>query len=219
MSKRIRVGVVDHHPLLRAGVIHTLANASDCEVVAEGVGQADALRIAADHAPDVLLLDLHGDLSLEVVQRLATEFPMTRVMIFTVVAEQDQVVTALRAGIAGYMLKGASAAELVESIRRVHRGESYVFPSLAAALLTRPLHDAKPTSNLTKRQEEVWDCLSRGLSNKEIARRLDLAEKTVKHYVTILFGELQVRNRVEAALLGQARLRPAAMASKAVFSR
>jgi two-component system, NarL family, nitrate/nitrite response regulator NarL len=210
MSARIRLGVVDHHPLFRAGVTYTLAMAGDCDVVAEGAGQGDALRIAAEHAPNVLLLDLHADFSVEAVRRLATEFPAMRTMIFTVVADEDQVVAALRAGAAGYMLKGASGAELVESIRRVHRGEFYVFPSLAAALLGTTLRrEVKPDrfSTLTLREEQVLDCLTRGLSNKEIARQLALAEKTVKHYVSELFDKLEVRNRVEAAILGQGRPR------------
>jgi two-component system, NarL family, nitrate/nitrite response regulator NarL len=204
----LRVAVIDAHPLFRAGVIHTLAIAGDCEVVAEGAGQHDAFRIAAEHAPNLLLLDLHSDFSVEVVRRLATEFPAMRTMIFTVMADGDQVVEALRAGAAGYMLKGASGAELVESVHRVHRGELYVDPSLGAALLGRPVRvDAKADrfSTLTTREDQVLDWLTCGLSNKEIARKADLSEKTVKHYVSQIFDKLEVRNRVEAALLGHKR--------------
>jgi two-component system, NarL family, nitrate/nitrite response regulator NarL len=208
MSARIRLGVVDQHPLFRAGVTHTLAMAGDCEVVAEGAGQEDAMRIAAEHAPDLLLLDLHSNFSIEAVRRLATDFPAMRTMIFTVTADADQVVAALRGGAAGYLLKGASGAELIDSVRRVHRGELYVDPSLGAAILGRPA-GVQPKrdrfSTLTIRQEQVLDCLTRGLSNKEIARQLDLSEKTVKHYVMELFDKLEVRNRVEAAILGQTR--------------
>jgi len=210
MSARIRLGVIDHHPLFRAGVIYTLGMAGDCEVVAEGAGESAALRIAAEHGPDVLLLDLHSDFSTEAVRRLASEFPAMRTLIFTVMADEEQVVAALQAGAAGYMLKGASGAELVESIRRVHRGEPYVDPTLAATLLGTTLRrQAKPDrfSTLTLREEQMLDCVTRGLSNKEIARQLALSEKTVKHYVSGLFDKLEVRNRVEAAILGQRRPR------------
>jgi two-component system, NarL family, nitrate/nitrite response regulator NarL len=210
MSARIRLGVVDQHPLFRAGVIHTVASAADCEVVAEGAGQADAFRIVAERSPDVLLFDPHSEFRAEAVQRLASGFPTTRTIIFTVNAERAQVLTALQAGVAGYMLKGASGSELVQSIRRVHAGEHYVDPSLGAMLLMVPLQMTKPDpfSRLTKREDQVLRCLSTGLSNKEIARQLNVSEKTVKHHVTELFGKLQVRNRVEAAMLGQGRSSP-----------
>jgi two-component system, NarL family, nitrate/nitrite response regulator NarL len=210
MSARIRVGVVDHHPLFRAGVIHTLSMAGDCDVVGEGAGLNDALQIAADHAPDILLLNVHDDFSEEGVRRLTTGFPAMRTLVFTVIADEGQVVAALKAGASGYMLKGASGAELVESIRRVHRGESYLDPSLAAKLFTMAIRrEGKPnrSSTLTVREEQVWECLTRGLTNKNIARQLNLSEKTVKHYVTELFEKLNVRNRVEAALLGTDRAR------------
>jgi two-component system, NarL family, nitrate/nitrite response regulator NarL len=210
MTSKIHIGVIDSHPLFRAGVVHTLAMAADCQVVGEGAGLNDALRIAADCAPHIMILDLHSDFSADAVRALATGFPSMRTMILTVVSDEGQVVAALQAGAAGYMLKGASMTELVEGIRRVHQGESYVFPSLAAAIVFRTLRrETKPDrfSMLTTREEQVWECLTRGLSNKQIARQLDLAEKTVKHYVTILFEKLEVRNRVEAAILGQGRSR------------
>jgi two-component system, NarL family, nitrate/nitrite response regulator NarL len=207
MSFRIRVGVIDCHPIFRHGVIHALSGAGDCEIVAEGAGQGDALRIAAEHAPNVLLLDLHADFSVEAVRRLATDFPAMRTMIFTVTADAEQVVGGLRAGAAGYLLKGASGAELIDSIRGVHRGESYVDASLAAKLFMATLDKAKADRfpSLSRREEQVLNCLTRGLSNKEIARQLALAEKTIKHHVSELFYKLQVRNRVEAAILGQGR--------------
>jgi two-component system, NarL family, nitrate/nitrite response regulator NarL len=210
MSARIHVGVVDAHPLFRAGVIYTLTLAGHFEVVAEGASQGDALRIAAEKAPHVLLFDPHSDFSVESVRRLATEFPATRTLLFTVVAKEDQVVAALRAGAAGYLLKGASGTDLAESIRRVHSGERYVDPALGWMLLSKTVQGhVKPDrfATLTLREEQVLDCLTRGLSNKEIARQLDISDKTVKHYVTKLFDKLEVRNRVEAAMLGQSRPR------------
>ncbi|HEV7443960.1 MAG TPA: response regulator transcription factor, partial [Steroidobacteraceae bacterium] len=150
----------------------------------------------------------HSEFTPELVCRLSGELRATRIIIFTVLADEDQVVGALRAGAAGYMLKAASGAELIESVRRVHKGESYVFPPLAARLMglavkSRPKPDL--FSGLTVREEQILDHLSRGLSNKEIGRELDLSEKTIKHYLSGLLQKLHLRNRVEAALAAQSR--------------
>jgi two-component system, NarL family, nitrate/nitrite response regulator NarL len=190
--------------MFRAGVIRAVAKEGDCEVVAEGAGEQDALQIATELAPDVLLIDLHSEFKDETVQRLATGFVATRIMIFTAVDDAEAVVGALRAGAAGYMLKRASSSELVESIRRVHRGERYVCPSLAAKLLTfAPSQERDRFSALSFREQQVLDDLARGLSNKEIARHLALSEKTIEQYVSGIFAKLEVRNRVEAGILGQ----------------
>jgi two-component system, NarL family, nitrate/nitrite response regulator NarL len=177
-------------------------------VIAEGAGAEDTFRIAREYTLDVLILDLHPESSVEAVRQLASEFQLLRTIILTVVADEDQVVAALQAGAAGYMLKGSSGSELVESIRRVHQGECYVFPLLAANLIggsaqRQKTHDR--FSALTIREEQVLHHLTHGLSNKEIGRKLFLSEKTVKHYLTVLFDKLQVRNRVEAALVGNSR--------------
>jgi DNA-binding NarL/FixJ family response regulator len=213
MSKRVRVGIVDAHPLFRAGVGQSLTLSRDCEVVAEGATAEDAFRIARRDAPDVLIVDLHSEINVETVARLAGEFPAMRILILTVVADENQVVSALRAGVAGYMLKGASGAELIESIGRVHEGESYVYPSLAARLIGLAVNrQSTPDrfSTLTTREEQILDYLTRGLSNKEIGHELTLSDKTIKHYVTSLLEKLDVSNRVEAALLGQGRVLAAA---------
>jgi two-component system, NarL family, nitrate/nitrite response regulator NarL len=206
MSACIRVGVIEQHPILRAGIVQTLTRSGECEVIAEGGSEAEAFRVAAQSEPDVILVGLHAELCPASLRRLVTEFPTVRLVLLTDVEEREQALGALRAGVAGYLLKRASGAELVQSIVMVHRGESYVFPSLAASLIKASLlREAEPPSPwmLTSRQEQIWECLTRGLSNKEIARHLDLAEKTVKHYLSELFAKLKVRNRVEAALLGQ----------------
>jgi DNA-binding NarL/FixJ family response regulator len=196
--------------MFRVGVGHILTKAIGCEVVAEGAGAEDALRIARQHAPDVMVVDFHAEFSTDTVRRLSVECPHMRVLILTVLADENQVVTALQAGAAGFMLKGASGPELVESIRCVHRGESYIYPSLAARLLQVSGHGRARSdrfSALTLREEQILDYLARGLSNKEIGRELNLSDKTVKHYLTTMFEKLEVRNRVEAALLGQTRER------------
>ena len=172
MSDRVRVGIVDAHPLFRAGVGQLLTLSHDCEVVAEGATAEDAFRIARRDAPDVLIVDLHSEINVETVARLAGEFPAMRTLILTVVADENQVVSALRAGVAGYMLKGASGAELIESIGRVHKGESYVYPSLAARLIGLAVNrQSTPDrfSTLTTREEQILDYLTRGLSTRKSA--------------------------------------------------
>ena len=199
--------------MFRAGVGQLLTLSHDCEVVAEGATAEDAFRIARRDAPDVLIVDLHSEINVETVARLAGEFPAMRTLILTVVADENQVVSALRAGVAGYMLKGASGAELIESIGRVHKGESYVYPSLAARLIGLAVNrQSTPDrfSTLTTREEQILDYLTRGLSNKEIGHELTLSDKTIKYYVTSLLEKLDVSNRVEAALLGQGRVLAAA---------
>jgi DNA-binding NarL/FixJ family response regulator len=129
-----RIAVIDPHPLYRVGVVHLLSKVSGLELVAEGAGPEDAFRIARQYAPDILILNLEAEFSVETLARLADEFPAMRTLILTVLADENQVVAALRAGVAGYMLKGASGPELIESIRRIGQGESYVYPSLAARL-------------------------------------------------------------------------------------
>ena len=213
MSNRVRVGIVDAHPLFRAGFGQLLTLSHDCEVVAEGATAEDAFRIARQGAPDVLVVDLHSEFNVETVAQLAGEFPAMRILILTVMADENQVVSALRAGVAGYMLKGASGAELIESIRRVYKGESYVYSSLGARLIGLTVHrQSKPDrfSTLTTREEQILDYLTRGFSNKEIGLELTLSDKTIKYYVTSLLKKLDTRNRVEAALLGQGRVLAAA---------
>jgi two-component system, NarL family, nitrate/nitrite response regulator NarL len=208
VSARIRLGVIDRHPLFRAGVIYSLGMVGDCQVVGEGSSLDDALRIAAEAQPHVLLIDSHAAFQEQGLDRLTLKFPDTRLIVLTTAVDREQVTAALQAGAAGYVLKGLSAAQLVESIRRVHRGERYIDPSLAGALLSRPVPTKPdPFSRLTPREVQVLDRVAQGLSNKEIARQLNLAPATVKHHLTELFGKLEVRSRVELALLNQSRPR------------
>jgi two-component system, NarL family, nitrate/nitrite response regulator NarL len=207
MSDKVRFAVVDDHPMFRAGVIHTLTQAG-MESAAEGEAPDDAIRIAREVMPDVLIIDVNmGSSSIPAVRQIAADCPSVRTMMLTVVADEEHVVAALRAGASGYMLKGVAGQELVESVRRVSRGEAYVYPALAAALIGHVAAKKAPDpfATLTVREEQILGYLAKGLSNKEIGSRLDISDKTVKHYLTSLLQKLQVRNRVEAALLAATR--------------
>jgi two-component system nitrate/nitrite response regulator NarL len=203
LSERIRVAIFDEQPLFRAGIVHVLA-AADIETVAEGASAADLVKIAGKFSPDVILCDI-GVLGagLKALKALSTSLPPIRTMILTLVADREVVLTALRGGAAAYVLKQISGPELVESVRRVHSGERYVFPSLAARLLGSidDVPESASRADLSRREEQILSHLGRGLSNKEIGRSLDLSEKTIKHYLGSLLTKLNARNRVQAAII------------------
>jgi DNA-binding NarL/FixJ family response regulator len=208
MAEVLQIAIVDDHPLFREGVAHTLRAQPGIEVVAEGESAADALRIAAERMPDVMLLDVSmpGG-GLRAVQEIAAAFPVVKVVMLTVSEAEDDVTAALRAGARGYVLKGVAARELVRILRAVAEGEVYVTPSLAASLLFEltsgksDANAASPLAVLTDRERQILERVAAGDSNKEIAAQLHVSEKTVKHHMTNILQKLQVRNRVEAALL------------------
>lgn len=213
MENNIRIVIVDDHPLFREGVARTLNADPGIEVIAEGQNSAEAIQLAQDHLPDIILLDISmpggGIETANVISRIC---PVVKIAMLTVSEREDDVMQSLNTGANGYILKGVGGQELVDIINRLYRGESYITPQLAARMLTEiKTGSAVKTesqdifSELTAREEQILESVSRGLSNKEIGRELNITEKTVKHYVTNVLQKLQVRNRVEAALLAQKR--------------
>ena len=211
MSETIRIAVVDDHPMLRAGVVRTLTDEGDFEVVGEGGSAEQAVELAQQFLPDIMLLDMNMPGSgLSAVEHIAEVCPAVKVIMLTVQEDYDSVTMALKLGARGYILKGVGGSELVAIVRAVHDGGSYVSPSLAAKLLSNfNQPDGKGAANddalesLTAREEQILRHLGKGLSNKEIGNKLDLKEKTVKHYVTNILQKLHLRNRVEAAVMLQ----------------
>lgn len=220
----LHIAIVDDHPLFREGVAHILGQQPGIDVVAQGSSAEEAIAIAGRYLPDVLLLDVSmpgGGLS--AVRQIATAWPVIRVVMLTVSEQEDDVTTALCAGARAYVLKGVSSRELISVVRTVAAGEVYVTPSLATSLLyelsggrrdrdgpsgrvAQP--QSQPLDELTDREREILEHVADGDSNKEIAARLQISEKTVKHHMTNILQKLQARNRVEAALIARAQSSP-----------
>lgn len=208
MTEPVRVVIIDDHPLFREGVAATLVSGGDLEVVGEGASAADALALATSLLPDLMLLDLNlpgGGLS--AARQVASACPVTKIVMLTFSEEESDVLASLKAGARGYILKGVSGQELRRIVRGVQAGEVYITPTLAAGVLMEMAGSERPSQNplndLTPRERQILEGVASGHSNKEIGRDLDISEKTVKHYMTNVLQKLQVRNRVEAALLAQ----------------
>jgi two-component system nitrate/nitrite response regulator NarL len=204
VSEPIRVIIADDHPMFRAGVAASLDAADDVELVGQAEDARGALALAREHLPDIALLDVNMPGSgLAAARDITTACPATRVVMLTVSEDEDDLLAAMKAGASGYVLKGAGATELVGVLRAVSAGEVYMAPALAWQMLremTKP-RGAGPLEDLTPREREVLELVAQGFTNLEIGDRLSLAEKTIKHYMTNILGKLQVRSRVEAALL------------------
>lgn len=209
MTDKIRVALVDDHPLFRDGVANTLDREADFEVVAQGQDADDAVRIARNLLPDIMLVDISmpGG-GIEAVREIASSCPVIKIIMLTVSENEDDVVDSLQAGAQGYILKGVSGPELLRIVRSVEHGESYLTPSLAVRVLADLRSDTfrgdekkNLRADLSAREEQILELVAQALSNKEIGQKLTLSEKTVKHYMTNILQKLHVRNRVEAALL------------------
>lgn len=210
MPDSIQIVIVDDHPLFREGVAATLQQDPFFHVVAEGTSADDALRLAKEHLPDILLLDIAmpGG-GLEAARTVALACPVSKIVMLTFSEEEDNVLAALKAGAKGYILKGVLGSELRSILKRIYDGEVFITPMLAASVLVDMVDTKKSPSDdqlfeeLTHREREILERLAEGDTNKAIGSRLGITEKTVKHYMSNILAKLQVKNRVEAALLAQ----------------
>ena len=205
MNNVIEILVVDDHPLFREGVVNSLQAMEEFKVVGETATGEEALALALALMPDVVLLDVSmpGWNGIVTAEKIAMACPAVTIIMLTASEDKDKLLAALKAGARGYVLKGVSAKELAAVIRSAHAGEVYVSASLAAEILVS-LTKTKapdPLQELTDREHEILQLVGTGLTNRAIGERISLSEKTIKHYVTNILQKLQVRNRVEAALL------------------
>ncbi|HXE48510.1 MAG TPA: response regulator transcription factor [Ramlibacter sp.] len=206
MAESIRILVADDHPLFREGVVHSLASEPDLAVVGQAASGEEALRMARDLLPDVVLLDIGmpGWGGIVTAEKITIACPAARIMMLTVMEDEDKLLASFKAGARAYVLKGVSAHDLARVVRSVAQGEVYVTPSLAAGILvtlSRGHAPQDPLGELTERESEILNLVVRGLTNREIGDRLHLSEKTIKHYITNILEKLHVRSRVEAAML------------------
>ena len=201
MSDKIKVGIVDDHPLLRQGGAAALSRVEDFEVVEQGGCADEAREISARCQPDVLLMDVNmpGD-TFAAVRAISKAQPKVKVLMLTVSESEDDAYSALEGGAQGYVLKGVSGPELIQAIRTVAKGETFITPVLATRLLSnfRKHQTEQRGVDLTHREEQIIREVANGLTNREVAVKLGLSEKTVKYYMTNVIQKLHARNRVEA---------------------
>ncbi|MFW8585934.1 response regulator [Rhizobium beringeri] len=195
----ITIAIVDDHPLFREGVSRSLSEIHDFVVVGEGASADDATTLAVSQRPDVLLLDVSmpGG-GIDAIPEILARSPQTKVLMLTASEEVDPLVAALRRGAAGYVVKGIGSRGLAEAIRTVVGGSRYISPSMRAKVIETSLFVER--TSLTARELEVIGLVAEGLSNKHIARRLNLQEKTIKHHMTEILSKLGASNRTEAAI-------------------
>jgi two-component system nitrate/nitrite response regulator NarL len=205
MTESIEILVVDDHPLFRQGVVHALSAEPAFTVVGETASGEEALSLVRTLLPDVVLMDINmaGWDGIVTAEKITIACPATAIVILTSSEDKDKLLAAFKAGARAYVLKGVSAQELARVVRSAAAGESYVSQSIAAEMLLSltkvPAPD--PLQELTERERDILSLIGNGLTNRAIGEKIFLSEKTVKHYVTNILQKLQVRSRVEAALL------------------
>jgi DNA-binding NarL/FixJ family response regulator len=196
--------LVDDHAVLRDGLRNILSVEEDIEVVGEAVSGDDALLKVENCQPDMILMDINMPMKngVEVTGILKREYPNIKILVLTMHSHEEYFMSAIREGADGYLLKDAPSDQVVEAIRTVARGESVIHPSMTRKLLA--FHQQKQTeqedTTLTEREKEVLLCLVEGLSNKEIADRLFISDKTVKIHVSKIFKKLNVKSRSQVVI-------------------
>ena len=204
---KLRVLIADDHPLFRDGMRGLLATQPDMEVAGEATTGEEAVALAAELSPDVILMDIKmpGGGGIEATRRLLATDPGVRVLVVTMFEDDATVFTAMRAGARGYVLKDDDKDDVLGAIRTVGRGGAVFGPGVAARLTdflttARPAVPREAFPTLTGREREMLHLMAKGASNAEIGRFLALSPKTVANYVSNILHKLQVADRKEAAL-------------------
>jgi len=205
----IRVVIVDDHEVVRLGLKTLLNRVADLEVVGEAGSAAEAEQVVAEKQPDVVIMDIRmpGGSGIEACRVIRSRWPHIRVIMLTSYSDDEAVIGAVMAGASGYVLKQIGTQELVEAIRRVHKGESLLDPGITGKILERFRSGATGGDGpaipggeaLTEQEQKILTLIAQGKTNREIANELFLSEKTVRNYVSNILGKLQLHNRAAAA--------------------
>jgi DNA-binding NarL/FixJ family response regulator len=201
----IRVLIAEDHAVVRSGLERLLGTTPDIEVVAGAADGEQAVALAKQHRPDVVLMDLsmpNVD-GIEATRRILEDGGEAQVVVLTSISDREKIEAALDAGAIGYLLKDAEPEDVIRGIRAAARGESPIAPKAARELLTA--RGRRPELQLSERELEVLGCVAQGLPNKLIAIRLAISEKTVKAHLTRVYQQIGVSDRTQAALWAKAR--------------
>ncbi len=209
MHDQIRILIADDHPMFREGVVQSLASEKDFAIIGQASNGKNAIEMAKELLPDVLLLDITmpDQDGITITKKISAAFPVIQIIMLTASENEDDLMKALKAGARGYVLKGISAKELVKVVRTIVAGGTYISPDMANMILFELSQPSQPDplSELSDREKEILKLVAKGYTNREIGAQIHLSEKTIKHYMTNILQKLQVRSRVEAALIVQKR--------------
>jgi DNA-binding NarL/FixJ family response regulator len=208
-AEPLRLLLVDDHPAFREGIRTLLAGVDDLRVIGEAADGVEAIRVADELQPDVVLLDLHmpGMNGIDVTRQMVQTSPHIAVLVLTMFEDDDSVFAAIRAGALGYLLKGANRNAIVHAVRAVGSGHAIYSPAIGSRII-RYFSQASPESpgafpQLTGREREVLDLIAAGHNNGTIARTLSLSPKTVQNHISNIFSKLRVADRAQAIVLAR----------------
>ncbi|MBW6473262.1 MAG: response regulator transcription factor [Anaerolineaceae bacterium] len=215
MIKKIRLLIVDDQELFREGLLTLLSIKNDFEVLSQSSSGEEAILAATKFLPEVILMDLRmpGIGGVEATKRILQQHPGMKIIVLTTFDEDDLVFNALHAGAVGYLLKDVSPEKLFEAIRTAYKGEYYLLPSITAKVMAEftrlprapKVDPGSQYENLSRRELEILKMVATGMSNKEIAMSLVIAEGTVKNHLTSIFNKLDARDRMHAVLIAKER--------------
>jgi Response regulator containing a CheY-like receiver domain and an HTH DNA-binding domain len=208
MSTKINILIADDHSILRQGLKQILELEKDIVVTAQASNGSEAVKLAMEYKPDIILMDINmpGINGLQAIKEIKQEKLPCKIIVLTIHEDREYLFKTLQMGAEGYVLKDAETAVLVEAIRSVYRGQSFIQPNMTRELVKEfnrvTLHekDKSEDNNLTSREIQVLELIAEGMINKEIARKLYISEKTVKNHVSNIFKKLEVSDRTQAAI-------------------
>jgi len=196
--------LVDDHEVVRVGLAALLERKAEFEIVAQASSGQEAVKKAAQHEPDVILLDIRmpSGSGIDACREICDKHPDTKVVMLSSYTDDEVIVKSIMAGACGYILKEINSQELIKAVEAVNRGESLLDPKITQKVLEhmrKSNNEDEKEDKLTEREEAILEFLAEGLTNREIAKKVHLAEKTVRNYVSKILKKLDLNNRVEAA--------------------